>query len=438
MPQFKLTKLFCDGKQPPAVGGVLPPGEYSDVEVRGFQLRVLPSGKRQFAIRYRVGGRKARLSLGDYGVLTVEQARKLAQQKLAEVAMGGDPSNARAEARRAWTVRQLVDHYKSEVLSRRAPKTRESYLLHLDHHILPALGKRPAAAVTSAEVLQMFRAAARSAHREDADGKVLTEGTTTANRVLATTSVLFAEAVSQGLRTDNPCASIKRYPERKRERHLSADELARVLVACEQSPHTVAANLLRLLMVTGARKGETMNAKWDQFDLDAALWTKPSHMTKQKRQHTVTLSPLTVTLLQEMKAANDAGSASIWLFPGRDASKPVVSIKRSISAILAAAGFGDEPSDRRVTPHTLRHSFATQAVSSGASLRLVGQLLGHTQAATTQRYAHAEQNPLREVGLAVDAGLREASDRLRQREAEAAELARLGDNVVAMPARKAG
>lgn len=438
MPQFKLTKQFCDGKQAPAVAGVLPPGEYNDTELRGFQLRVLPSGKRQFAIRYRLAGRKARFSLGDYGVLTVEQARKFAQQRLAEVAMGGDPSNAKAEARKAWTVRQLVDHYATEVLPKLSARTQESYRRHLDHYIVPALGKKPAASVQSPDVLQMFRAAQRSASKVGPSGEVVNAGTTTANRVLATTSALFSEAVSLGLRIDNPCSSVRRNAENKRERYLSADESARLLAACDRSPHAMTANLLRLLMFTGARKGETMKAKWQQFDLDAAIWTKPGHETKQRRLHSIPLMPAAVELLRDMQAANESGPQSPWLFPGKDHNRPVTTLKRSTAAIFAAAGFADPdtPALLKVVTHTLRHSFATQAVSSGASLPLVGRQLGHTQAATTHRYAHAEQNPLRQIGLAVDAGLREARERLRQKETEDARVAPQEDNVVELPARK--
>lgn len=440
MPQYKLTEQFCDGRQSPAVAGVLPPGEYSDSEVRGFQLRVLPSGKRQFVIRYRVGGRKARYGLGDYGVLTVEQARRLAQQKLAEVAMGGDPSNAKAEARKAWTVRQLVEHYSLEVLPRLAPKTQESYRRHLDHHIVPALGKKPAAAVTPADVMQLFRAAARDARRLDSAGKVVNAGTTTANRVLATTSALFSEAIGQGLRIDNPCSSIRRYAEQKRERYLSADESARLLAACDRSPYITTANLLRLLIFTGARKGETMKARWSQFDLSAGTWTKPGHTTKQRTLHSIPLMPAAVELLRDMEAENAAGAQSPWLFHGRNPDKAVTTLKRSIATIFNDAGLVDRdvPAIQRVVPHSLRHSFATQAVSAGASLPLVGRQLGHTRAATTHRYAHAEQNPLRQIGLAVDAGLREARERLRQKEAEEAELAALGGNVIPLPSRKAG
>lgn len=430
--RIKLTQKF--------VSGPLAPGEYYDSEVLGFQLRVLPSGTKQFAIRYRIGSLKRRHSLGTYGALTVEQARKLAQVKLAHVATGGDPSNERAEARKAWSIKQLVDHYQAEVLPKLKPATRDNYNRYLKNHILPALGKLKAADVSTSDVLQLFRTAERKARKVDGDGAVINSGSTTANRVLATASALFSEAIALDLRSDNPCSAVKRNPENKRERFLSAEEAVRLLAACDRSPHTTTANLIRLLVFTGARKGETMRAHWKQFDLIAETWTKASHENKQGKLHSLPLMPAAVELLRDMADANRAGVNSPWLFPGSDPAYPVVSVKRSIATIFTDAGLRNEdvPAILRVVPHTLRHSFATQAISQGASLVLVGKALGHTQAATTHRYAHAEHNPLRQVGQAVNAGLLEAQQRLSDREAqEAIDKAAAEGNVVRLPERKA-
>jgi integrase len=439
MPKIKLTKSFCDGTQAPAVNGVLPPGEYSDTELRGLQLRVLPSGTRQFVIRYRVGGAKKRHVLGDYGQLTVAEARTHAKKLLGQIATGADPSNAKAEARKAWTVRRLVEHYRQEVLPKLSASSQEGYERYLKKSILPLLGSKDAAKVAPSDVLQMFRAAERAARTVDENGAVKNAGTTTANRVLATASALFSEAIAQGIRTDNPCSAVKRNAENKRERFLSDLETAKLLSACDRSPHQLTANLLRLLVYTGARKGETMRARWEQFDLIDGVWTKPSHQTKQKRLHAIPLMPAAVEMLREMHAENLAGANSPWVFPGRKPNEAVASPKRSISAILKDAGLSgdDMPQVRRVSPHVLRHSFATQLLSKGANITLVGKALGHTQASTTNRYAHAEQNPLRQIGSLMDTSIREAKERLREEEAASA-LAATGDNVVAIPFRKAG
>lgn len=391
------------------------PGEYWDDKLRGFVLLVTPGRHRSFQVRYRLHGRKGKHTFGHFGAMTVEQAREIARAKLFEVQQGRDPTAEKEAARRAWTVRQLAEHYEAEHLPKLREATRTNYKRYLERVIVPVLGKLPVTEVAPADVLRMFREAERAARRVAEDGTVVNSGTTTANRVLATASGLFAEAIAQGLRTDNPCASIKRNRENKRERYLTTEETARLLAACDRSPHTTAANLVRLLIFTGARRGETLKAPWSQFDLEVGVWLKPSHHTKQKALHSVPLMPAALELLRNMWEMNKDGPRSPWLFPGDDSKKHLVDPKRAVRAILTAAGLTEG-----VTPHTLRHSFATQAISTGASLHLVGKALGHTQAATTHRYAHAEHNPLRQMGAAVNAELERARERLKQKEAEEA------------------
>lgn len=399
-----LTKRFVDQASV---------GEYPDDKVPGFLLRVLQSGLKQFCIRYRLpGGRRGRYQLGNYGQLTVEQARDLARSKLFIVSQGRDPSAEKAEARKAWTVKQLAEHYEVEHLRKLRPATRDNYKRYLDRHIVPSLGKKLVTEVAPADVLRMFRDAERKATKLDTDGNVLNAGTTTANRVLATASGLFGEAIAQGLRADNPCATVKRNHENKRERYLTVEESARLLGACDRSPHTHVANFMRLLVFTGARAGETLSAPWSQFDLANGIWTKPSHHTKQKSLHSVPLIPAALELLTDMYRANEADAQSPWLFPSSDPSKHIADPKRAVATIFKAAGL-----TVGVSLHTLRHSFATQAVTAGANLHLVGKALGHTQAATTHRYAHAEHDPLRQMGASVDAELRRAREQLRQEEA---------------------
>jgi len=142
-----------------------------------------------------VAGRKARHTLGTYGALTVDQARKLAQRKLAEAASGRDPSNERAEARKAWSVNQLAEHYEQERIPKLSASTQGNYRRYLRRDILPAIGRKPAAAAEPADILQLFRGAGRRALTVDGDGQVINAGATTANRVLAAASTLFSEAM---------------------------------------------------------------------------------------------------------------------------------------------------------------------------------------------------------------------------------------------------
>lgn len=378
MAKVKLTKRFTEKAGP---------GEYWDTDLSGFVLLVTPRGHRSFQVRYRLPHRKGTHTFGSYPALSVEQAREIARVKLFAVAQGHDPSAEKLAARKAWTVKQLSEHFIAEHLPQLREASRVSYRHYLKSYVLPAIGRLTVAEVSRTDVLRMFRDAQKKAARTK-DGKVIRTGSTTANRVFATASSMFSEAIAQGLRTDNPCKLIKRNPENKRERYLDASETIRLLVACDHSPYLNAANLIRLLVLTGARRGETLVARWEEFDLDAAVWVKPSHHTKQKKSHVLPLSPAAVAALKSMKET--ANEECPWLFPGTSLGRSMLDPKRGVALIFKAAGLGDG-----VTLHTLRHSFAARVVSAGHGLHAAGKLLGHTQAATTHRYAHLEHDTQR-------------------------------------------
>lgn len=210
-----------------------------------------------------------------------------------------------------------------------------------------------------------------------------------ANRTLALMSKMFELSVRWGQRSDNPARGIEKFSEEKRDRWLSDDELQRLLVALSTHPNQVAANAIRLQLLTGARIGEVLTAKWEDFDLERAVWTKPSHHTKQKRREHLPISVATRDLLTAMKA--EASTESCWLFPGRSSDQPYKDLKRFWRSVTTSAGL----KDYRI--HDNRHTHASHLVSSGLSLTIVGRLLGHTNPATTQRYAHLADDPLRQA-----------------------------------------
>jgi integrase len=194
-------------------------------------------------------------------------------------------------------------------------------------------------------------------------------------------------AVRWEMRVDNPARGLERNQEEKRNRYLAGDELRRLTEALAAHPNQDAANAIRLLLLTGARRGEVLGATWDQFDLEEGVWTKPSSHTKQKREHRVPLSAAARLLLVEIKAS--AGSSE-FLFPAsRGTTGHLTDIKRAWAAICKLAGLAG------VRTHDLRHSYASMLANSGLSLPIIGQLLGHTQPNTTQRYSHLLDDPLR-------------------------------------------
>jgi integrase len=195
---------------------------------------------------------------------------------------------------------------------------------------------------------------------------------------------MFNLAIAWGMRPDNPAKGIERKPEEKRERYLSADELVRLAEALAKRPGS-SANAIKLLLLTGARRNEVLSATWSQFDLGAGVWTKPASTTKQAKLHRAPLSAPAMQLLVDMR--KDAGP-SPFLFPGAN-GKPQGDLKKFWRAICTDA----QLEGARV--HDLRHSFASVLASAGVGLHVIGALLGHSQPATTHRYAHPLDDPLR-------------------------------------------
>jgi len=370
----KLTKRFVETLVPPQRGAA--DVFYWDDDLPGFGLRVKPSGVRSYMLQYRQHGTSRRMTLGRHGVLTADEARRLARQQFGSVAHGADPARERADRRRAPTVKDLADDY----LERYAvPNKRESSIRNdrqmLDGIILPRLATLKVGEVARRDIEPLLIAMKTTPYR--------------ANRVRALLSKMFGLAEQWGWCTGNPVKGIAKYGEERRERWLSPDEVARLAEVLARHPNQRAATVVRLLLLTGARKTEVMHASWDQFDLERAVWTKPAHFTKQKRAHHFPLSDAAVALLTDLR--RQAPGDARFLFPGEVPGQPIQDIKKFWSEVRVSVGVAD------ARLHDLRHTFASHLVSSGVSLPIVGRLLGHTQAQTTERYAHLADDPLREA-----------------------------------------
>jgi integrase len=202
------------------------------------------------------------------------------------------------------------------------------------------------------------------------------------------------------MRPDNPVRGIAHNPEIKRERYLTPDELKRLTDALVRDQDQRLADLFRLLLLTGCRKGELLAARWDQFDFHRNVWIKPGHAVKQKREHEVPLGDQVLNLLKAMRKA--APEDAEFLFPSSSAVGQLKRVRGAWDRVCKAAGIPRTgPNALRV--HDLRHSYASFMVSAGFSLPVVGAMLGHTQPATTARYAHLLDDPLREAANKVGA-----------------------------------
>ena len=366
----KLTKRFIEAIKPDLKRTLI----HWDTELKGFGVVVLPSGRITYCVQYRnVQQVKKRIKIGIHGPVTTDEARDLARKKLALVTQGEDPAEQKREQRDLPMMNDLAKEYRERHGIRKRLKSQKEDNLMLNNYILPALGQKPVAHVSFQDIQNLHMKLREMPYR--------------ANRVLSLLSKMFSLAASWQWREDNPVRGIEKYQEEKRDRWLNEEELERVWSVLDRYPSHVTAYVFKFLLLTGARKGEALSATWDQFDLEKGVWTKPSHLTKQNKKEYLPLSEKALELLQTLK--NLTPQESIYVFPGNVAGEPLKEVKRFWKTVLKEANLDG------VRIHDLRHTHASHLVSSGLSLSIVGKLLGHTQASTTQRYAHLADAPLR-------------------------------------------
>jgi integrase len=348
-----------------------------DDTLPGFGVRVKPSGVRSYIIQYRNRdtGASKRLTIGRHGpLLTFDQAKKQARAMLADVMRGEDPVEARKAARSASCVADLAaDYLERHAVPKKRPKSVRDDRAMLDNIILPKLGAKKVESVGRRDV--------------EAIHVTMKDRPYQANRVLSLLSKMFNLAVKWEWRPDNPAKGIGRYDEQRRDRWLSDDELRRLCRVLDEHPNTRAANAVRLQLLTGARLGEVLTSRKEDFDLQRGVWIKPSHQTKQKRTEHLPLSAQAVALIEPI--IQTSAPDSPFLFPGNKAGQPLREIRKFWSSAIRQSGITNY---RR---HDNRHTYASHLVSSGLSLEIVGRLLGHTTATTTKRYAHLADDPLR-------------------------------------------
>ena len=354
-----------------------------DSELKGFGVRVQRGDAKSYVLHYRVGtGRGAplrKLTIGRHGSpWTPETARKEAKTLLGMIEEGADPAADKMARREAPTIAELAERFLAEHAdAKRKGSTAAEYRRLLDKIILPALGKRKVADVTRADVTKLHHANRAAPYQ--------------ANRVLAVLSKMFNLAERWGLRPDgsNPCRHVEKFGERKRERMLSPAELARLgdaLTAHDGSPHAVAA--VKLLVFTGARLGEVLGLKWEWIDFERGEARLPDSKTGAKTLH---LPPPALAVLAELPRLE----GNPYVIAGAKSGAALVNLEKPWRAIRRLAGLDD------VRLHDLRHAFASVAASSGMGLPIIGKMLGHSQPATTARYAHLASDPVKAAAAAV-------------------------------------
>ena len=375
-----------------------------DSKLPGFGLRVGVSGSKTFVVRYRAdgGGRSAPkryLTVGRHGTLTVEQARKKAQQILAEATVGDDPAMKRNAKRDEFKMTGLIDLYEKEGCFIQRGKrqgepmkerTKTYTIARLRHHVVPLLGIKRVSEVNVGEIERFFRDVATGKSASDTKighrkRIVVRGGDGAARKVFRDLSAVFSFAVRREIVEANPCEkAVVRKTDNRRERFLSIDELKQLGKALDEleaeGMNLKALNITRLWVLTGCRRQEIAELKWDEIDFERGLLVLADSKTGRS------VRPLATAAVKLLKTIQRT-EGSDFVFPADSGDGFFQGTKKVWPKIVKKAKL------EGVTPHTLRHTVGAIATSSGEALALTGAILGHANMRSTMIYAHVEMDP---------------------------------------------
>jgi integrase len=398
----KLTKRFVDALKPVSRDTL-----FRDDELAGFALRAKPTGVRTWVVQYRnSAGRTRKLALGRVGVLTPDEARQRARKALGRVANGEDPSATRNAARGAMTVADLCRDYladadKGLIFGKGKRPKSESTLVadrgRIALHIIPQLGTTPVASVQQADVRRFMNAVqtgktAKVAKSSTGRTVHVRGGISSASRTIGLLGGIFSYAVRHGIRADNPVRGIERPADKRRTAYLTMENyrtLGAALLAAEREGESpLALRAVRLLALTGCRRGEVMSLTWSEVDLEG----RQLRLANTKEGYSVRpIGQAAVDLLASLSRQWD-GIGTVLSGPD---GKPYSGLRRAWDRIIERTTLNG------VLLHTLRHSFATTANTLGCSEPTIAAMLGHSRGTVTSRYVHV-----------VDATLLAAADRV--------------------------
>ena len=370
MPRISLTKKFIDQLDIPENIQV-----FHDTKVTGLQLRVSPKGSKTFYLYFRTkSGKQKRPKLGVYGILTVEQARGKARAMLGELSKGNDPTDT-DQAENTMLADFFKIFEKNHINKHVKSSTAKTYRSLFGSVIEPMLGKKLLEEITRSHVEEIV-------YQND-------NRLTTANHALVLLRLILDKAQQWEFMSSkrNPCSNVTKFKTLAKERFLTDNEINRLVDTLDQFEgaclaHKNAITVVRLLMMTGCRKNEITRLRWNELFLDEGVLKLKDSKTGKKE---VILSDDAIKILSAASRNN-----SDYIFPGQDGISPIQGLQKIWQRIRHVADLQD------VRIHDLRHTFASVAVSNGASFYEVGRLLGHASVQSTQRYAHLERSRLKD------------------------------------------
>jgi len=400
-----------------------------DADLKGFGLKVMPSGVKTYCVTYRIGqgraGVKREFTIGRHGEMTPKEARKAAADQLASVRLGGDPQSARAKERTELTVEQLCSLYMLEGVGTKKASTLVTDRSRIKSHIIPLLGRKPVSSITPSDVVKFVRdvaagktavpvkpsrktlrnsgvkgAALRAAPARTRHDPMAKGGKGAATRTTGLLGGIFEFAVREGYVTKNPVRGVERFKDKKSQRFLSVAEVQRLMTSLEAArdagTNPNGFGVIYLLALTGARRSEIEGLMWSELDFDHSLIRLDDSKVGSRT------IPLGTPALEFLRQQTRVG-ASLYVFPSsRNPDSYYVGTHKIWEQVRKDAGLDD------VRMHDLRHTYASFAVAGGLSLPFIGALLGHKDTKTTAQYAHIADQPILDAATSTAGAIERA------------------------------
>lgn len=395
----KITKRLVDGLVPNADGSEL---QVWDSELRGFGIRMRPSGVASYFIYYRnADGTQRKLTLGRVGTQTPDEARRIAKVRLSEQLTGGDPSAERRKLRTSMTVAELCDRYLEASRHRVKPSTHKMDLSRISRHVKPLIGHKRVASLGVEDVLRMQAdiIAGKSSAPRDGRGGETKGGKGVAGRTVGMLGTILEHARQLKLVNENVARGVKKAPDGKGTKYLSLDEISRLGKAI-QSARDVEGNIaglaaLEFLLLTGCRRMEALALPVAWVDATAQC------LRLQDSKSGYQVRPIGKPALDVIASVEHRSG---WVFPSAKGDGHYVGLPKLLARLCRSAGI--EP----ISPHVLRHTFASVAASMGYSELTIAGLLGHSRGGVTARYSHLPDAALISAADAVALRIRTALD----------------------------